>query len=224
MDNAWAQLKVATVAAFVIFAAGCGGGGGDSPAAAAAETPPPSTGTNASPTIQGQPGTTVLAGQSYSFQPVATDADGDKLTFTAVNVPAWASFDASTGRLSGTPAAADVGTFSGIKITVSDGKASAATASFGITVTAVGSGSATVSWTPPTSNTDGSVLTDLASYRILYGRSATDLNLSVSVDGPGMSRFVVENLTSGAWYFAVVAVNASGGTSELSNVASKTIS
>ena len=39
-----------------------------------------------------------------------------------------------------------------------------------------------------------------------------------------MSRFVVENLTSGTWYFAVVAVNASGVSSSLSNVGSKTIS
>jgi hypothetical protein len=227
LNNAWTQLKVVIVAAVVLLSAGCGGGGGDSPPAAAAETPtPPSTGanTNTAPTIQGQPGTTVLAGQSYSFQPVAADADGDTLTFTAANVPTWASFNASTGRLTGTPAAADVGTYSGVKITVSDGKASASSAAFAITVTAVATGSATVSWTPPTANTDGSVLSDLASYRIIYGRSATDLSQSVTIDSPGMSRYVVENLSTGAWYFAVVAVNASGGSSEPSNIGSKTIS
>lgn len=192
--------------------------------AAAADTPtPPAGGTNSTPTIQGQPGASVLMGQSYSFLPAAKDADGDTLTFTAANVPDWATFNTATGRLSGTPAAADVGTYSGITITVSDGKATASTAAFAIVVTAVGSATATISWIPPTSNMDGSVLTDLASYRILYGRSVDDLSLTVDVSNPGMSRFVVENLTSGAWYFAVIAVNSAGVTSPLSNVASKTV-
>lgn len=224
MNNAMKQIRVSAIAALIVFAAGCGGGGGDSPMTAAADTPtPPAGGTNSTPTIQGQPGASVLMGQSYSFLPAAKDADGDTLTFTAANVPDWATFNTATGRLSGTPAAADVGTYNGITITVSDGKATAATAAFAIVVTAVGSATATISWIPPTSNMDGSVLTDLASYRILYGRSADDLSLTVDVSNPGMSRFVVENLTSGAWYFAVIAVNSAGVTSPLSNVASKTV-
>lgn len=225
MNNAMKQIRVSAIAALIVFAAGCGGGGGDSsPMTAAADTPtPPAGGTNSTPTIQGQPGASVLMGQSYSFLPAAKDADGDTLTFTAANVPDWATFNTATGRLSGTPAAADVGTYSGITITVSDGKATASTAAFAIVVTAVGSATATISWIPPTSNMDGSVLTDLASYRILYGRSVDDLSLTVDVSNPGMSRFVVENLTSGAWYFAVIAVNSAGVTSPLSNVASKTV-
>jgi hypothetical protein len=35
---------------------------------------------------------------------------------------------------------------------------------------------------------------------------------------------MVEQLSSGTWYFAVAAVNTSGATSDLSNIASKTIS
>ena len=225
MNNAWARFKVATFAALILLMAVCGGGDEDSATNSAAETPvQPGAGGNTAPTIQGAPGKSVLAGKAYSFQPAAADADGDNLTFTAANVPAWATFSAATGRLTGTPAAADVGTYSGIKITVSDGKASASSATFAINVTAVGSGSATVSWTPPTANTDGSVLSNLGSYLIVYGQSANDLGGSVQVDNPGMSRFVVENLTSGTWYFAVMAVNTSGNSSALSNVASKTIS
>ena len=225
MSNFRIRSKGLLVAALVVFAAGCGGGGDDSPAASEAQaTPPPAGGSNSAPTIKGAPGTTVLAGQAYVFQPAAADADGDKLTFTAANLPAWAALNADTGRISGTPSAADVGAYAGIKVTVSDGKASASSATFTLNVTAVGTGSASVSWMPPTSNSDGSVLTNLAGYRIVYGHSAVDLSLSIDVDNPGMSTYVVENLSAGAWYFAVIAVNSGGVSSEPSNVASKTIS
>lgn len=218
-------LRILAIATAVVFFGGCGGGDGESSAAAAPQTSPPAaSGGNTAPTIQGQPGTTVLAGQAYSFQPTAKDTNGDALTFSATNLPAWASVNANTGRLTGTPAAADVGTYAGIAISVSDGKTSAALATFSITVTATGTGSATLSWTPPTQNTDGTGLTDLSGYRVLYGRSADDLSQTISLQNSSLSTYVVENLTSGAWYFTVVAVNSSGVTSEFSNVASKTIS
>jgi hypothetical protein len=165
----------------------------------------------------------VLAGQSYSFQPSAGDANGDGLTFSAANVPTWASFNSTTGRLTGTPSAGDVGSYSGIIITVSDGTATASLASFSVAVTAIGTGSATLSWVPPTLNDDGSALTDLAGYQILYGLSADDLSQNVAVQNSSVSTYVVENLTAGSWYFAVIAVNTAGVTSGLSNVASKKI-
>ena len=40
---------------------------------------------------------------------------------------------------------------------------------------------------------------------------------------PGSRTYTVENLSQGTWYFAVVAVNAAGVESDISNVASKTI-
>lgn len=218
--------RVVAIVFAIIVIGGCGGGDGESAAVAAPGTtaPPPVTGTNAPPTIQGQPGASVLEGQTYSFQPVANDPNGDTLTFSATNLPAWASLNASTGRLTGAPGAGDVGTYAGIAISVSDGSASVSLAAFSITVTAAGAGNATLSWTPPTQNTDGTVLTDLNGYRILYGRSADDLSQSISLENASLSTYVVENLTSGAWYFTVVAVNGSGVSSEFSNVASKTIS
>jgi hypothetical protein len=133
------------------------------------------------------------------------------------------SLNASTGRLTGTPGAADVGTYAGITVSVSDGQASDSLAGFTITVAAVAAGSATLSWVAPTQNIDGSSLTDLTGFAIRYGRSATDLTQSVSITNPSISTYVVENLSSGAWFFAVVAVNAAGAESALSNVASKTI-
>jgi hypothetical protein len=223
--NARARLRVSFAAIFIGLLAGCGGGDDDGGAAATAPSSSPSPGSaaNTAPVVTGKPGTSVLAGQSYSFQPSATDANGDSLSFTATNLPSWASFSATNGRLTGTPSAGDVGAYSGITITVSDGKATTSVGPFTITVAAVGTGSATLSWTPPTQNSDGTALTNLAGYKILYGAGADELDRSIEVKNSSVSTFVVENLTAGTWYFAVVAVNALGSASSPSNVASKTI-
>jgi Fibronectin type III domain len=85
-------------------------------------------------------------------------------------------------------------------------------------------GSAELSWMPPTENTDGSVLADLAGYEIRYGRSSTELSATIDLTNPSLNRYLVENLSAGTWYFAVTSVNSQGARSAPSNVASKTIS
>ena len=202
-----------------ILLAGCGGGDG----ASTGNSNDPGN-SNAAPRVTGTPGSTAVVGQAYSFQPAATDADGDRLSFTVANLPSWATFSNETGRITGTPTAAEVGAYGNITITVSDGTANAALGPFSITVSEVSSNSATLSWTPPTQNTNGSTLSNLAGYQVRYGRSAANLDQTVSLDNPSINRYVVENLSSGTWYFAVVAVNAAGATSQLSNVGSKTVS
>ena len=75
---------------------------------------------------------------------------------------------------------------------------------FSITVTApTTNGSATLSWTPPTQNTDGSTITNLAGFRIQYGTSASALTQTIEVSNPGVATYVVTGLSSGTWYFAV---------------------
>ena len=69
---------------------------------------------NNPPTISGTPPTAVTIGKSYSLTPTASDPDGDVLTFSVQNMPSWASFDTTTGRLSGTPTLADVGTYGNV--------------------------------------------------------------------------------------------------------------
>lgn len=214
-------LRVVFLALTAALVVGCGGGG-DSGTAAQANPPP--GGSNGSPTIQGQPAATVLVGQAYSFQPSISDPNGDTLTITAQNVPSWATFNAQNGRISGTPSSADIGTYSNITIRVSDGANTATLGPFSITVSASVQGSATLSWTPPTQNSDGSALTNLAGYEILYGQTANNLTQTISITNPSINTFVVDNLTSGTWFFAVMARNAIGITSPLSNVAQKTIS
>lgn len=163
------------------------------------------------------------ADSEYNFVPDAIDADDDALTFSIQNKPSWANFTAATGELSGTPGAGDVGTYSNIAISVSDGKAGSTMSSFSIAVTATSNGRATLSWSAPTENTDGTQLTDLSGYMIRYGTNPSELTRTVSIDNSGVTTYVVEDLSPATWYFAITAKNAAGVESGYSNVANKTI-
>jgi hypothetical protein len=178
---------------------------------------------NKAPTISGSPKGTVNAGSAYTFRPTAADGDGDPLTFSITNRPAWAGFNTATGQLSGTPTSASAGVYSNIVIKVSDGKASAALAAFSITVTDELIGAAALSWEPPTTNTDGSALTNLAGYRIVYGASATQLTQTIQVANAGLSAYLVENLAPGTYYFAVRSYTSKGAESADSNVVPKVV-
>jgi hypothetical protein len=80
-----------------------------------------------------------------------------------------------------------------------------------------------LSWTAPTTNTDNSALTNLAGYRITYGRTQTTLDQTINLANAGLTTYTVPNLTSGTWYFAVTAYTSTGATSDPSNIASKTV-
>lgn len=84
-------------------------------------------------------------------------------------------------------------------------------------------GSATLNWTAPTSNSDGSALTNLAGYHIYYGASAGSMSNRVTIASPSTLNYVVSNLGSGTWYFAIAAYTNDGLESGMSNVGSKTI-
>ncbi|HEY3517014.1 MAG TPA: putative Ig domain-containing protein [Gammaproteobacteria bacterium] len=214
------------IAGLALSAAGCGG---DEEAAAAADpppsggSPPPSGGGNRAPTISGTPATSITQGTAYSFAPTASDPDGNTLTFSVTNLPAWATFNTSTGRISGTPSAAQVGAYANIRVSVSDGSMSANLAPFSIQVVATATGQALLSWTPPTQNTDGSPLTNLAGYRVYWGLTPGSYANSVTVNNPGIATYVVDQLTPAQWYFAVTALSSTGAESGYSNVGSKQV-
>jgi hypothetical protein len=220
------QARVLFVAlSLAVLVTACGGGGDSG---TAPQTSPPPTGggnppANHAPTISGQPATALHVGEAYSFMPTAADSDGDTLTFSVTNKPAWMTFNSATGQLTGTPAAGDVGSFSGIALAVSDGKVSASLTAFAVAVTQISTGAATLNWGSPTQNTDGSALTNLSGYRVVYGRAADNLDQSISVTNPSINSTLVSNLSSGTWYFSVVAINAQGTESSRSNVVSTTI-
>jgi hypothetical protein len=223
--HGWQAKQVFRTSLIVSFAAlalgGCLEGGGSSDDVADAPTPPPPP-TNASPTISGSPPSAINVGDLYSFVPNASDADGDTLTFSVENKPGWASFDTGTGQLSGQPTLADVGVYSNVRISVSDGTATASLSTFTISVDQVGTFSTTLSWTPPTQNEDGTVLEDLAGYKIYWGTTPGVYTNSVSVDA-GLTTYVVENLAPGTYEFVATSFNAAGVESVYSNTATKVL-
>ena len=175
--------------------------------------------------VSGTPATAVVAGQAYSFAPTVTVSSGTA-TFSIQNAPSWASFNTSTGALTGTPPLADVGTYSSIAITASDGGTTASLQPFGITVSAPSAlaGGVNVSWMPPTTATDGSTLTDLAGYNIYYGTNPSALTQKVQVANIGVTTSVITGLASGTWYFVVTSYTTQGTESVPSNLVSATIS
>jgi putative Ig domain-containing protein len=236
----------------VLFAA-CGDSGGDTPssvnspqgstsggnlaantpladATPASRRPPPAAppgnaaSSNTVPTISGAPPTQVLNESQYSFAPSASDPDGDALTFSIVNKPAWATFETATGRLHGRPGRGDLGTTNGIVIRVSDGDTVVALQSFNVTVQAVATASVTLSWVPPTDKTDGSQLSDLAGFKLYWGTKKGELSNSATVTNSGLVAYVVENLVPGTYFFMVTAFDRSGVEGEPSNVVTKTVS
>lgn len=178
---------------------------------------------NRAPVISGTPAQSVNAGSAYSFRPSASDADGNTLTYSIANRPGWATFSTSTGQLSGTPSASQVGSYGNIVISVSDGKASASLPAFSIAVVDVSNGGAALSWTAPTTNTDGSTLTNLAGYRIAYGTSSSALTQTVQVSNPSVTSYTISNLSPGTYYFTVRAYTSNGTESGNSNVTTKVV-
>ena len=216
-----------------VLLSGCGGGDGSSPSSTSSGSsttstaPPTSTGTSA-PVVKlsGTPPTTVVVGSPYAFQPTASTTSGTA-SFSATGLPGWASINSSTGEISGTPTASYVGTTGAITISASDGSTTASLAPFKISVTAASAGSptgsATLSWTIPTDNTNGTPATNLAGFHIYYGTTPGALKSVITVPGTSTTKYEISNLSNGTYYFQVAAYNSTGVDGVLSNESSKTI-
>jgi hypothetical protein len=154
-----------------------------------------------------------------------TDPSGGALSFSIQNMPSWATFSMAIGTLSGTPTSSNVGTFANVVISVSDGKTSAALAPFSSVVAAVPvSGSANLVWVLPTTNTDGTPLSNLAGFTIDYGNGPGAMTQTIDVPSAAATGHTVQGLTAGTWYFTVTAYTSVGTRSAASDVASNTIS
>ncbi|MBT2970391.1 MAG: putative Ig domain-containing protein [Candidatus Thiodiazotropha sp. (ex Ctena orbiculata)] len=180
---------------------------------------------NSEPVISGTPDQNAVVGSEYRFTPDASDADNDTLSFSVTNLPAWASFNNQNGVLSGTPSEEDVGTFSDIVISVSDGTASASLSPLNITVAAAEPevGSISLSWVPPTSRTDGTALdlSEISGYKIYMGSTRDNLEQVVDLADCTVHDYVVNDLVTGDYYFAVTTYDMEGNESDFSNVAMK---
>src|ERR1700693_5634975 len=84
-------------------------------------------------------------------------------------------------------------------------------------------GTATLTWTAPTTNVDGTPLTDLAGYKVYFGTTSkiysSTVNAGLNVGSP--PSYVVNNLSTGIYYFAVTAYDTTGLESAYSNESSK---
>lgn len=82
--------------------------------------------------------------------------------------------------------------------------------------------SAVLSWSPPTTNADGTPITGLTGYVISYGLSPTAMTNRVTVPAPASS-YSFPSLAAGTWYFEIAAVNKFNVASTQSAVVSKII-
>jgi hypothetical protein len=180
-------------------------------------------GDNEAPQISGSPQQVAVMSNAYLFRPSASDADGDTLTFSIRNKPAWASFDAATGQLEGIPQFGDVGTYDGIDISVSDGAATASLPRFSIAVSRNELGSVTLEWLPPQSNTDGSVASDLSGYVIYWGTEPGTYDQQLRIDNVGLTAYVVDSLRPATYYFTATAFNSAGIESDFSNEVTRSV-
>jgi hypothetical protein len=93
-----------------------------------------------------------------------------------------------------------------------------------LTVTAITTtGSAIVSWNAPTTNADGTPLTDLAGYKLYYGTSSGNYTSMINVGNAATYTYTINNLARGTYYFAVTAYDTQNNESSYSNEVSGTI-
>ena len=81
---------------------------------------------------------------------------------------------------------------------------------------------ATISWSVPLFNTNGSSLTDVAGYRVYYGTSPTNLAYSISTASSAITSITITGLAPQTYYFTVTTLNSMGVESGPSGVLSWT--
>jgi len=82
-------------------------------------------------------------------------------------------------------------------------------------------GVASLTWIAPTTNSNGSQLTDLAGFRVHYGTASRTYTHVIDVQN--VTSYAVNNLPAGTYYFAVTAYNSLGNDSDFSNEVSRTV-
>ena len=175
---------------------------------------------NSAPVVTKPANQTGIFGRAVSLAIAASDADGDALTYSASNLPAGLSIDASTGVISGAPTAAGTKT---VTVTVADYAASASTTfSFvisadtsppskptGLNSTLV-SGKPRLAWSASTDNVG------VTGY-IIYRSTSKNMSGETEVGRSTTTTFTDTSATRRTWYYAVRAYDAAGNVSSRSN-------
>lgn len=87
----------------------------------------------------------------------------------------------------------------------------------------LGTGTATLSWIPPTTKEDGTPLMELTGYRIRFGPEADRYRHTAELNDPKQTRYTLHNLAPGTYYFTITAVDKSGNESAFSKSVRKEI-
>jgi hypothetical protein len=143
--------------------------------------------------------------------PVTQQASGKNFNFALTGVAGQATF--------GSPAVALIG----VSASSSASSGSSSSSGAGSSSSSAASTTVTLSWMAPTQNTNGTALTNLAGFDIYYGTSASAMTQKISLNTVAVLSYVVGDLSSGTWYFQVVAVNSLGTQSSPSSTVSVTI-
>ncbi|MES2307337.1 MAG: Ig-like domain-containing protein [Verrucomicrobiota bacterium] len=130
---------------------------------------------NEKPTFTSSPVTDAVISNSWLYNAVATDPDGDTLTYSVFSGPAGLAINSSSGQATWTPSAA--GSFA-VTLRVSDGKGETADQSFSITV------SSKVQNRPP-------LFTTLPSSDAFVGKSYSSSILATDPDGDAVTLSLV---------------------------------
>jgi len=91
------------------------------------------------------------------------------------------------------------------------------------TTTTTVDNTATLDWSVPQTNADGSALSDLAGFRIYYGTASGNYTQTVTVSDAATLTYTIQNLSAGTYYMVVKAFDTSNNESTASVEVSKTI-
>jgi len=154
---------------------------------------------NQAPDISGIPESSVTEDESYSFTPDASDPEDDTLTFSIINLPAWASFDELSGTISGTPVTADIEYYDNIIISVSDGELTVSLAAFSIDVLAA-----------PVLIPENALLSEVEGYSISMGTSLESITDRGSLGIDSDTITITDLDASETYYVSVTILDADG--------------
>jgi len=82
---------------------------------------------------------------------------------------------------------------------------------------------ALLSWIQPQQNTDGTMLTDLAGYRVYTGQDPNNLRVVADLTWSGYQWVQLKDLSPGTWYFSIRSYNSFGVESDFADVVSKSV-
>lgn len=150
------------------------------------------------------------------------DASTSAATSSSTGTSSGTGTGTSSGTGTGTSSSTGTGSSSGTGTGASSGTGTGTSSGTG-TGSSSSTGTATLAWTAPTHNTNGTPLTDLAGYTILYGTDANNLTNTINVPSPSTTTYEISNLSHGTYYFEIVAYASGDVESPPSNVGSITI-